>query len=133
MDRVDVISTVVDDSHDEGKKFHVSRTILSNVPVLAIDQSVDDKRKDEKPKDEQSANESKAKATLVGKTATLEVDPMQAEILAAGEAMGTLSLALRAVADNAELAPVRVQQRANPTVTVLRGGRGEVRQERAVR
>ena len=115
-DRVDVLHTVAQQAQSEGQKQHVSRTILRNVPVLAIDQSVDERSKDEK---------GKAKAVFVGKTATLELDPLQAEILTAGEATGTLSLALRSVADNGEIPPISRQQ-ASLTLYVIRAGRIEV-------
>jgi pilus assembly protein CpaB len=87
-DRVDVILTVAQEKSEP-----VSRTILRNVPVLAIDQTVDERSKNEN---------GKAKAAVVGKTATLELDPSQVEILTAGERQGTLSLALRSAADNGE-------------------------------
>lgn len=112
-DRVDVINTVARQGQGEGQKEHVSRTILSNVRVLAIDQSIDEKNKDEK---------SKTKAVFVGKTATLELDPAQAEIVTAGEATGTLSLALRSASDNGEVPPV-ARQPSSQVVHVLRGGR----------
>jgi pilus assembly protein CpaB len=77
----------------------VTRTILTNIVVLAIDQTLNEASKDEKVK---------AKSAAVGKTATLELDPRQAESLIAAEAGGTLSLALRSTADNAEIAPAPV-------------------------
>jgi pilus assembly protein CpaB len=91
-DRVDVLLTVA----MQGQSEHFTRTILRNVPVLAIDQSVDDRSKDEKIK---------AKAVIIGRTATLELEPQQAEILTAGEATRAISLALRSVTDNAEKQP----------------------------
>src|SRR5207253_3274524 len=65
-DRVDVL-------HSDGKS-PLSHTILSNVRVLAIDQVVDDTTKNEN-----------SKANVIGKTATLELDPSQAEILTAAQ------------------------------------------------
>jgi pilus assembly protein CpaB len=105
-DRVDVILTITQEKSEP-----VSRAILTNIPVLAIDQTVDEqskdeqskdgKSKDEKSKDEKSKDENgRAKAAVVGKTATLELDPSQVEILTAGQAQGTLSFALRSTADN---------------------------------
>jgi pilus assembly protein CpaB len=63
---------------------HVSETILTNVRVLAIDQTVEDKG---------------GQKVVVGKTATLELAPQQAEILAQSRQQGTLSLALRSLID----------------------------------
>lgn len=116
-DRVDVINTVTSPGQGEGRKEHVSRTIISNIRVLAIDQSIDEKYRDEKGKDEKS----KAKVVFIGKTATLELDPVQAEIVMAGEAMGTLSLALRSASDNGEVPPA-ARQLSSQTVRILRGG-----------
>src|SRR5271165_4913903 len=101
-DRVDVL-------HTEGQE-NVSRTILWNIPVLAIDQIVDERSKDEK-----------GKATVIGKTATLELDPQQAEILIAAQAKGTISLSLRSAADNDDHS-----KRTTPNIRVIRGGRAEV-------
>ena len=107
-DRVDVLLTVAPQGHSE----HVSHTILRNVPVLAIDQTVDERSKDEK---------GKAKVVFVGKTATLELDPSQVEILVAGEETGTLSLALRSAADNDEGPPLTRLQ-SNQTVKFVKVG-----------
>lgn len=149
-DRVDVISTATRPGQGEGQSEHVSRTILHNVRVLAIDQNIDERSKDEKARDEKPKDDkakvekakvekgkddkAKTQAPFVGKTATLELDPLQAEIVTAGEASGTLSLALRSALDNGELPPV-VRQEASlpavvpsvapavvPPVVVLRGG-----------
>src|SRR5215212_2334804 len=62
----------------------VSEIILPNVRVLAIDQAP-------KEKDGQNA--------VVGKTVTLELRPEQAETLVRSRQSGTLSLALRSIAD----------------------------------
>ena len=63
---------------------HVSETILTNVRVLAIDQMVEEKN---------------GQRVVVGKTATLELTPQQAETLALSRQLGTLTLALRSLAD----------------------------------
>lgn len=81
-DRVDVILTHEIKDDDDGAILdsrRYSETIVSDVRVLAIEQTVD---------------ESSGKP-VVGKTATVEVPPKQAEALALGASMGTLSLALR--------------------------------------
>jgi pilus assembly protein CpaB len=97
-DRVDVLHTVAHEGEDKKATERASRTILRNVPVLAIDQTVDEDSKDEK---------SKSKTAVLGKTATLELDPSQAEALAAAQATGTLSLALRSAADNGEASGIK--------------------------
>jgi len=114
-DRVDVLHTVGSHDKPEGLKDFTTRTILTNITVLAIDQTLDEKNKDEK---------SKAKPAAVGKTATLELDPRQAEMLTAAEAAGTLSLALRSTADNGEATrpPLPfVSLSAPQAVLILRG------------
>jgi pilus assembly protein CpaB len=123
-DRVDVLHTVASQDKPESQKDYVTRTILTNIPVLAIDQTLDEKNKDEK---------SKLKSATVGKTATLELDPRQAEILTAAEAAGTLSLALRSVADNAEVPPPPMSVVSPPSppslpqeVLILRGAASTV-------
>ena len=121
-DRVDVILTVIPTPNEsktatateatsrtsmEGQAA-VSYTILRNIPVLAIDVATDPTA-DERSKDEKS----KAKV-FVGRTATLELEPSQVEILARDEAMGRLSLALRSAADNGERPPLAQPQKPPP-------------------
>ena len=85
-DHVDVILTRRDRETEKRNGFetYVSETIINNVRVLAIDQTVEDKN---------------GQKVVIGKTATLELAPRQAELLALGKQMGTLSLALRSVVD----------------------------------
>jgi pilus assembly protein CpaB len=101
-DRVDVL-------HSDGKS-PVSHTILSNVRVLAIDQVVDDASKNDA-----------SKANVIGKTATLELDPAQAEILTAAQAAGTLSLSLRSAADNDDY-----RHSSKQAVRIIRAGHSEI-------
>jgi len=122
-DRVDVLHTLGSLDKPEGQKDYTTRTILTNITVLAIDQTLDERNKDEK---------SKAKSTAVGKTATLELSPRQAELLTAAEAAGTLSLALRSTADNDEVAPAPVplmaaaQPKVHQPVVIVRGASATV-------
>jgi pilus assembly protein CpaB len=85
-DRVDVILSKHDKNPDRASSGDVvnSEIILSNVRVLAIDQTVEEKN---------------GQKVVVGKTATLEVKPDQSESLARARQSGTLSLALRSLAD----------------------------------
>ena len=131
-DRVDVIRTAARQGQAEGQTEHASQTILHNVRVLAIDQNIDERSKDEKARDEKTKDDKakaektrvekpnddkgKSQAPFVGKTATLELDPLQVEIVLAGEASGTLSLALRSALDNADLPPVVRQEASRPAV-----------------
>jgi len=85
-DRVDVILSKREKNGDRPGAPDVvnSEIILANVRVLAIDQA---------PKEKDGQN------TVVGKTVTLELRPEQAETLARARQTGTLSLALRSIAD----------------------------------
>jgi pilus assembly protein CpaB len=84
-DRVDVILSKREKNPDKsGPDLVRAEIILSNIRVLAIDQA---------PKEKDGQN------SVVGKTATLELKPDQAEMLARARQGGTLSLALRSIAD----------------------------------
>jgi pilus assembly protein CpaB len=85
-DHVDVILSRRDKLAEKaaGVEIHTSEIILSNVRVLAIDQTVEEKN---------------GQRVVVGKTATLELTPRQAETLAVSRQMGILSLALRSLVD----------------------------------
>jgi pilus assembly protein CpaB len=82
-DRVDVILTRKLETGKPNALF-VSKTILRNMKVLAIDQTT---------------QTDKDAAAVIGATATLEVASDEAETLAAAKAAGNLSLALRSYAD----------------------------------
>src|SRR2546425_1652788 len=84
-DRVDVILSKREKNPERsGGDAVQSEIILSNIRVLAIDQA---------PKEKEGIN------TLVGRTVTLELKPEQAETLARSRQSGTLTLALRSIAD----------------------------------
>jgi pilus assembly protein CpaB len=85
-DHVDVILSRRDRvaERNVGSEVHTSEVILSNVRVLAIDQTVEEKS---------------GQRVVIGKTATLELSPRQAETLALSRQLGTLSLALRSIVD----------------------------------
>jgi pilus assembly protein CpaB len=108
-DRVDVILSKREKNPDQKGSPDVvnSEVILSNIRVLAIDQAP-------KEKDGQTA--------VVGKTVTLELKPEQTETLARARQSGTLSLALRSIAD--VNAPERVDDRIkrSDSINVVRYG-----------
>lgn len=104
-DRVDVIQTVTIPGPNGEAARNDSRIIISNVRVLAIDQVA----------------AQTPEGSVVGKTATLELTPDDAERIMAAEASGLLSLALRSVADHAD----RTVLRSDPAQTVLVRRRGE--------
>lgn len=104
-DRVDVIHTTVPDSASGG----VSRTIVTNVRVLAVDQQ---------------AGAAENASSTIGETATLELDPPHAEIVSAAEATGSLSLALRSTADNGDVQVVANQ--SERSVQIISAGNSQI-------
>jgi pilus assembly protein CpaB len=79
-DRVDVILTRKSDTGRSG----FAKTILSNLRVLAVDQTF---------------RQEKDTRTVIGKTATVEVSPEQAETISAAGLTGQMSLSLRPLAE----------------------------------
>lgn len=79
-DRVDIILSHELKAGDMGGR-HAGETVLTNIRVLAIDQRMNDQEN----------------APAVGKTATLEVTPKQAEKIAVARQLGSLSLSLRSL------------------------------------
>lgn len=108
-DRVDVILT--ERRGDRGDAAFQTRTILRDVRVLAIDQVF---------------KEEADRQVVVGKTATLELAPEQAEVVSLAQASGTLSLALRGLGDTATADDVLARERARKnhrgTVSLIRYG-----------
>lgn len=80
-DRVDILLSRVSTAGQP-----VTENILSNIRVLAIDQSTNDTPEG-------------GGAVVVRDTATLELTPVQAELVTAVQQTGTLSLVLRSLAD----------------------------------
>jgi pilus assembly protein CpaB len=86
-DHVDVILTAtLPGSGTNDPEHHASETVLEDIRVIAIDQKMND-----------MTNES-----VMAHTATLEVTPKQAEVLALVSDMGKLSLTLRSLASGDE-------------------------------
>jgi pilus assembly protein CpaB len=109
-DRVDVLLSKREKNPDRNGPSDIvnSEIILSNVRVLAIDQAP-------KEKDGQNA--------VVGKTVTLELKPEQSETLARARQSGTLSLALRSIADlNAVETRSDDQPKRSDSINVVRFG-----------
>ena len=109
-DRVDVIQTITQQTSPDVPAESVSITLLTNVKVLAIDQTIE---------------EQSGEAVVVGKTATLELNPGQVELVTAAETTGTLSLSLRSIADTDAVVTAR-EQRQSGTVRIFRSGRSQV-------
>jgi pilus assembly protein CpaB len=103
-DRVDVLNTVqLQDTHRVE-----TATILKDIRVLAVDQTYD----------------SKDTKSVVGRTATLELSPVQVELIERAKAAGTLSLALRALGDNetADNKPAAQSDSGTKQIDILRYG-----------
>lgn len=108
-DRVDVILSRRNPEAEKaaGVEVHTSETILHNVRVLAIDQTVEEKN---------------GQRVVVGKTATLELTPGQAETLTLSRQLGTLSLALRSLADSDSSTPEADDDGRNTGINIVRFG-----------
>jgi len=87
-----------------GSEAQTSETILTNVRVLAIDQTVEEKN---------------GQRVVVGKTATLEVSPRQAEKITLARALGSLSLSLRSLLDASK---VSEEDDRKPDINTVRFG-----------
>ncbi|HEY0909625.1 MAG TPA: Flp pilus assembly protein CpaB [Bradyrhizobium sp.] len=111
-DRVDVLLSKHEKTGDNragATDTVTSEIILSNIRVLAIDQAP-------KEKDGQNA--------VVGRTVTLELKPEQTETLARARQSGSLSLALRSIADVNVVANKADEQiaRRGDSINVIRYG-----------
>jgi pilus assembly protein CpaB len=109
-DRVDVILTRREKNPDRNASgdLVVPMILLSNIRVLAIDQA---------PKEKDGQN------SVVGKTVTLELKPEQAAMLAGARQAGTLSLALRSIADvNQVEVAIDDRSRITGSINVVRYG-----------
>jgi pilus assembly protein CpaB len=130
-DRVDLVASFkVEFEGKQDGNTHLphwaSETVESNLRMLAVDQRVDDQNKE----------------IVVAKTATLEVTPKQAEVIAIVSEMGKFSLSLRSMAQEDEpavsdkdlnsytwdneaarmLSPPGSSGGNGKTVTIVRGG-----------
>lgn len=103
-DRVDILMTEA--RKGDGETGYRTQVVLKNIRVLAIDQIIEDEE---------------GKSSVIGETATLQLDPRQVEILAvAQETADKLSLSLRSIADNGEVV-------SSDAEGFFGGGRGAVR------
>jgi pilus assembly protein CpaB len=113
-DRVDVIRTFrdADQSKDRGAEVVGAQVILANVRVLAMGQTVETKN---------------GESVVTGATATLELDPKQAELVILAQRTGQLTLTLRAMIDahlneGASTPDQADQPDANGSMTIVRFG-----------
>ncbi len=116
-DRVDVIMTRRNEAaQTNATDPYLTETILHNVRVLAIDQTIEDQN---------------GEKVVVGQTATLELTPQQAEILTVAQQMSDrLTLALRSIQDSTVTAADSADDavhliggtKRNGAVTVVKNG-----------
>ena len=92
-DHVDVILTRHLHSGSSAQEQYVSDTLFHNIRILAIGQQIETKENGKKAA-EGAAN-----------TATLQLTPRQAEMLALANSMGEISLSLRSLADGGPKTP----------------------------
>ena len=86
-DYVDVI--MVQEVESKEQKQYITETVLRNIRVLAVDQTIQEDENGEK--------------TKIGSTATLELTPEQAEVIAVAQQMAArLTLSLRSIQDAQE-------------------------------
>jgi len=88
-DRVDMVLTQDVVGGGDGPPLKVSETIVRNLRVLATDQRIDSKGEDGKI------------VVKTFSTVTVEATPRISEKIAVSQSMGSLSLSLRSIADNA--------------------------------
>lgn len=109
-DHVDVILTRRLRARN-GNSEHVVDTLFRNVRILAIGQVIEAKE---------------GKKSVQAKTATLELTPIQAELLVQANSMGKISLALRSVADfglgKGPKASMNLKSQKGNSISVLRYG-----------
>ena len=103
-DRVDILRTFKEDGGSNGFS---TETVLTNIRVLAIAQTV---------------QEENGKKTLSGNTATLELDPKQVEAITLAQRTGTLSLALRSLVDHNKTVNAPVGEVEDNKLTIVRFG-----------
>ncbi|MFH6782078.1 MULTISPECIES: Flp pilus assembly protein CpaB [Methylobacterium] len=108
-DRVDVLRTSRDEdaSRAGGGDVQTAETILTNIRVLAVGQTVQERN---------------GERVVTGDTATLELTPVQAEAVTLAQKVGQLSLALRSLADAGQPAPQVAEAQGEGGVTVVRYG-----------
>lgn len=110
-DRVDVIMTRREQA-EAGEKY-ITETILQNIRVLAIDQTIEEKD---------------GESVVVGSTATLQLDPLQTEILTVAQQMADrLTLSLRSLEDTVDQVTKNAEHlisgNRNGSVRMIRFGR----------
>ena len=108
-DHVDVVHIykVWRASKAQGSDVFASETLLQNIRVLAIGPNIEEKN---------------GERVAVGETATLELEPDQVNTIALAQRTGSLTLALRSVADASASAPQVATADGNNQYSIVRYG-----------
>jgi pilus assembly protein CpaB len=107
-DHVDVLHTIHDDTTAKaGGDGYVTEPLLTNIRVLAIGQTVQEKNNER---------------VISGTSATLEVTPRQAAVLILAQRVGQLSLILRSMADTNAIEGEPPERPEQPVKTIVKYG-----------
>ena len=107
-DHVDVLHTIHDDATAKaGGDGYVTEPLLTNIRVLAIGQTVQEKNNE---------------PHIFGTSATLEVTPRQAAVLVLAQRIGQLSLILRSMADANSIEGDPPERPEQPVKTIVKYG-----------
>jgi pilus assembly protein CpaB len=111
-DRVDIMRTGRDDDATRARQIetYATETILQNIRVLAIGQNIQERN---------------GEKVVVGETATLELEPRQAELIMLAQRSGELSLALRSLSDANKTVEAPVAPREEGGLTIVRYGNSQ--------
>lgn len=88
---------------------NISEGLLENVKVLAIDQNIDYSKREQGGQDQNAA--------IIGATATLEVTPEQAKLLAWASNIGKLTLSLRSFGETLSAIDSKILNQQLPKIT----------------
>ena len=114
-DRVDIVL-----SHASNGSATQSETILTNIKVLAIDKRLGETGTTGQPKDPADPSADVFQQTAI---ATLELTPAQGEMVINATKVGTLSLALRSIADYTVAAGQDPVRQTNKAIRLIRAGK----------
>lgn len=114
-DRVDIVL-----SHASNNNATQSETILTNIKVLAIDKRLGETGTTGQPKDPADPTADVFQQTAI---ATLELTPAQGEMVINATKVGTLSLALRSIADYTVAAGQDPVRQTNKAIRLIRAGK----------
>jgi len=107
-DRVDVILTREAPADQQAGDTFISETILENIRVLAIDQTLEEGED--------------SKTVVAQETATMELTQTQSEIIVQAQQMGSISLVLRSIKDSDPNAVAQEDRRRRKDVNFLKFG-----------